>query len=60
MSKTMELAQQLIARRSITPDDLGCQELMISRLEPLGFQIERMHFNGVDNFYARRRIPQWR
>ena len=54
MSKTLELAQQLIARRSITPDDLGCQELMISRLEPLGFQIERMHFNGVDNFYARR------
>ena len=54
MSKTLELAQQLIARRSITPDDLGCQELMLSRLEPLGFKIERMHVNGVDNFYARR------
>ena len=54
MSKTLELAQQLIARRSITPDDLGCQEVMISRLEPLGFSIERMHVNGVDNFYARR------
>ena len=54
MSKTLELAQQLIARRSVTPDDLGCQELMIARLEPLGFRIERMHVNGVDNFYARR------
>ncbi|HEY8355579.1 MAG TPA: succinyl-diaminopimelate desuccinylase [Methylophilaceae bacterium] len=54
MSKTLELAMDLIARRSVTPEDAGCQEVMIRRLEPLGFRIERMRFGDVDNFYARR------
>ena len=54
MSKTLDLAQDLIARRSVTPEDLGCQELLISRLELLGFKIERMRFGDVDNFFARR------
>lgn len=54
MSKTLELAKDLISRQSNTPLDAGCQELMISRLEPLGFKIERMRFGDVDNFYARR------
>lgn len=54
MSKTLELAKDLIARQSNTPEDAGCQELMIKRLEPLGFKIERMRFGDVDNFYARR------
>ncbi len=54
MSKTLDLAKDLIARRSNTPDDAGCQEVMIKRLEPLGFKIERMRFGDVDNFYARR------
>ncbi len=53
MSKTLELAKDLISRQSNTPEDAGCQELMISRLEPLGFKIERMRFGNVDNFYAR-------
>ena len=54
MSKTLELAKDLISRQSNTPLDAGCQALMISRLEPLGFKIERMRFGDVDNFYARR------
>ena len=54
MSKTLELAKDLISRQSNTPLDAGCQDLMISRLEPLGFKIERMRFGDVDNFYARR------
>jgi len=54
MSKTLELAIDLLKRQSNTPEDAGCQELMISRLEPLGFKIERMRFGNVDNFYARR------
>ena len=54
MSKTLELAIDLLQRQSNTPEDAGCQELMISRLEPLGFKIERMRFGNVDNFYARR------
>ena len=54
MSKTLELAKDLISRQSNTPLDAGCQDLMIRRLEPLGFKIERMRFGDVDNFYARR------
>lgn len=54
MSKTLELAKALIARRSITPEDAGCQDLMIGRLQAIGFNIERMRFGDVDNFYARR------
>lgn len=54
MSKTLDLAKDLISRQSNTPLDAGCQDLMISRLEPLDFKIERMRFGDVDNFYARR------
>lgn len=53
-SKTLSLAIELLTRRSNTPEDAGCQDLMISRLEPLGFKIERMRFGNVDNLYARR------
>jgi succinyl-diaminopimelate desuccinylase len=54
MSETLTLAKQLIARRSVTPDDAGCQELMIARLEALGFTVERLRFGDVHNFWARR------
>ena len=54
MSATLELTQNLISRRSITPDDSGCQEVIISRLTPLGFKVERVHLGGVHNFWARR------
>jgi succinyl-diaminopimelate desuccinylase len=54
MSKTLDLAKDLISRKSNTPLDAGCQDLMISHLEPLGFKVERMRFGDVDNFYARR------
>jgi succinyl-diaminopimelate desuccinylase len=52
--KTLEHAKQLIARPSVTPRDEGCQALMISRLEPLGFKVERLRFGDVDNFWAIR------
>lgn len=51
---TLALAKQLIARPSVTPDDHGCQELMIERLKPLGFDVHRLRFGKVDNFWARR------
>ena len=51
---TYELAKRLIARRSMTPDDAGCQEILIERLEKLGFSIERMRFGNVDNLWARK------
>jgi succinyl-diaminopimelate desuccinylase len=51
---TLELTQQLIALRSVTPDDAGCQQLLAQRLEKAGFQIEHMRFGEVDNLWARR------
>ena len=53
-SDTLALAKDLISRRSVTPEDAGCQELMIARLEAVGFKIERLRFDDVDNFWARR------
>ncbi|MCZ4317360.1 succinyl-diaminopimelate desuccinylase, partial [Comamonadaceae bacterium G21597-S1] len=40
MSQTLELTRNLIARRSVTPADEGCQALMMSRLEAAGFTVE--------------------
>jgi succinyl-diaminopimelate desuccinylase len=51
---TLELARQLIARRSITPEDGGCQDVLAQRLEPLGFRIERIRCGEVSNLWARR------
>ena len=50
----LELARQLIARRSVTPDDAGCIDLLASLLQPLDFRCERISANGVDNLWARR------
>ena len=58
MSKTIELAKALISRPSITPDDQGCQQLLIEQLEPLGFKAEQMRFgegeDAVDNLWLRK------
>ncbi|MFG1489893.1 M20/M25/M40 family metallo-hydrolase, partial [Oceanospirillum sp. HFRX-1_2] len=54
LSPTLQLAFDLISRHSVTPEDAGCQELMIERLEAIGFKIERLRFGNVDNFWARR------
>lgn len=51
--KTLELAKELIGRRSITPNDDGCQELIAARLARLGFEVERLRFGDVDNLWAR-------
>ncbi len=53
-SPTLELALDLIGRRSVTPEDAGCQPLMAERLAALGFTIEPMRFGEVDNLWARR------
>ena len=54
MSRTLELAKQLINNPSVTPDDMGCQKLMINRLEKVGFSVHTLKFGGVDNFWAVR------
>ncbi|WP_110631800.1 succinyl-diaminopimelate desuccinylase [Salinicola salarius] len=53
-SDTLALALELLRRPSVTPDDHGCQALMIERLERIGFQVERMTIGGIDNFWATR------
>lgn len=53
-SATLELAKDLISRPSVTPEDAGCQEMMIERLTAMGFTIERLPFEEVTNFWARR------
>ena len=54
MSETLELAKELIACRSLTPDDAGCQDILIKRLMHAGFRLVRIRRNGVENFWARR------
>lgn len=54
MSETIELTKQLISRESVTPEDAGCQQLMASRLETLGFNIESMFFVDTLNMWARK------
>lgn len=51
---TIELLRDLIRRPSVTPDDAGCQEVLIARLESAGFTCESMLFSGVTNLWARR------
>ncbi|MDH3589180.1 MAG: succinyl-diaminopimelate desuccinylase [Gammaproteobacteria bacterium] len=54
MSDVYDLSCELIRRRSITPDDAGCQQIIADRLDTLGFVIEDMPFGNVSNLWARR------
>ena len=51
---TLALTRDLIACTSVTPDDAGCQPLMMSRLQQAGFAVEPLRFGEVDNFWATR------
>lgn len=53
LSATAELAMALIEIPSVTPDDKGCNQLMMDRLAAMGFKIESMRFGEVNNFWAR-------
>ncbi|OAT54920.1 succinyl-diaminopimelate desuccinylase [Providencia heimbachae] len=48
----IQLAKELISRPSISPDDQGCQALLIQRLDKIGFTIEQMPFGDTLNFWA--------
>ncbi|OUS13187.1 succinyl-diaminopimelate desuccinylase [Gammaproteobacteria bacterium 53_120_T64] len=51
-SATLALACELIGRPSVSPLDGGCQEVMIERLQAIGFNIQRLPFGDVENFWA--------
>lgn len=53
MTSTLSLCSALIEKASVTPDDAGCNQLLIDRLQALGFKIESMPFGEVNNFWAR-------
>lgn len=52
MSDVLDLAIDLIRRRSVTPDDAGCQALLAARLQRAGFAIEHLRYGEVDNLWA--------
>jgi len=54
MSATLELTQQLLACRSVTPEDGGCQPLLSARLAAAGFRAEPIARNGTTNLWLRR------
>src|SRR2546427_11547552 len=51
---TLRLARELISRRSVTPEDGGCQELLAERLARLGFAIEPVRGGEVSNLWVGR------
>jgi succinyl-diaminopimelate desuccinylase len=53
-SAVLDLVKDLIARPSVTPDDVDCQQLLAQRLERAGFRCESVICNGVTNLWARR------
>ena len=58
MSKTLALAEQLIALSSVTPDDNGCQACLAELLAPLGFVCEKIQSGSVTNLWARKGTAQ--
>ncbi|MGZ5201970.1 MAG: succinyl-diaminopimelate desuccinylase [Telluria sp.] len=53
-SRTLQLAEELIALPSVSPNDAGCQQRLAQLLEPLGFRCETIESNGVSNLWARK------
>ncbi|OGT44408.1 MAG: succinyl-diaminopimelate desuccinylase [Gammaproteobacteria bacterium RIFCSPHIGHO2_12_FULL_40_19] len=58
MTPTLSLAKELINIQSITPNDNGCQKILIDRLKKIGFEITVLTSNGVTNFFALRGSDQ--
>ena len=52
MSKVLDLTKELISRKSLTPDDAGCQNIVAERLQNIGFSIKHLRYGDVDNLWA--------
>jgi succinyl-diaminopimelate desuccinylase len=55
-SPEIDLLYELVKRESVTPNDAGCQALLIERLQTIGFECETMQFGDVTNLWARRGV----
>jgi len=51
-STTLQTAIDLMSKASVTPEDAGCQPMLADRLSALGFSIENLRFDDVDNLWA--------
>jgi succinyl-diaminopimelate desuccinylase len=54
MDSTLALTLDLMRRSSVSPEDGGCQDVMVERLRAVGFDIEPLPFGPVSNFWATR------
>lgn len=54
MSETLALLKDLISRESVTPKDAGCQDVLVERLEKIGFKEERLNFADTQNIWLKR------
>ncbi len=52
MSDVLDLTCELICRRSVTPDDAGCQAAIADRLMRAGFTVRHLRHGEVDNLWA--------
>jgi succinyl-diaminopimelate desuccinylase len=52
MTATLDLARELIKRKSITPEDEGCQAIIGERLRAIGFNVETLQYDEVINTWA--------
>ncbi|WP_423063737.1 succinyl-diaminopimelate desuccinylase [Candidiatus Paracoxiella cheracis] len=52
MSKTLALLKELMSKHSLTPDDAGCQDILIKRLKAANFHIKELPFGNTQNFWA--------
>jgi succinyl-diaminopimelate desuccinylase len=53
LTDPIPLAQALMRRPSVTPDEAGVRDLARRSLEAMGFRVQRYKFGLVDNLYAR-------
>lgn len=53
-SETLDLSLELLQQPSVTPNDHTCQDIIAARLSKIGFNIESMRFEDVDNLWARK------
>ena len=52
MSAVLDLTLDLIARQSVTPDDAGCQDVIVERLAKAGCTVQRLDFGDVKNVFV--------
>lgn len=58
MSETLTLLKDLISRESVTPEDAGCQDVLVERFSKLGFKEERLNFADTQNIWLRRGVEK--